>query len=46
MALNSTATLLTINLKTVAEAAEWLRAKGVEHYPDSEFTWKHARGFE
>ena len=33
-------------LKTLAEAAEWLRAKAVEHYPDSEFTRKHARGFE
>jgi hypothetical protein len=31
---------------TLAEDAEWLRASAVEHYPDSEFARKHARGFE
>ncbi len=31
---------------TLAEAAEWLRATAVEHYPDSEFAEKYARGFE
>jgi hypothetical protein len=31
---------------TFAEAAEWLRAKAVEHYPGSKFAEKHARGFE
>jgi hypothetical protein len=31
---------------TLAQAAEWLRASAVEHYPDSEFARKHARGFE
>ena len=31
---------------TLAQAAEWLRASAVEHYPDSEFAKKHARGFE
>jgi hypothetical protein len=30
----------------LSKAAEWLRAKAVEHYPDSEFARKHARGFE
>jgi hypothetical protein len=31
---------------TLAAAAEWLRASAVEHYPDSEFARKHARGFK
>jgi hypothetical protein len=31
---------------TLAEAAEWLRANAVEHYPDSAFAEKYARGFE
>jgi hypothetical protein len=31
---------------TLAQAAEWLRASVVEHYPDSESAGNHARGFE
>jgi hypothetical protein len=31
---------------TLAEAVEWLRANAVQHYPDSAFAEKHARGFE
>jgi hypothetical protein len=31
---------------TLAEAAEWLRANAVQHYPDSAFAEKYARGFE
>jgi hypothetical protein len=33
-------------IATFADAAEWLRAKTVEHYPDSIFGRKYARGFE
>lgn len=35
-----------VQVATLAEAAEWLRAKAVEHYPDSVFAKKYRRGFE
>jgi hypothetical protein len=28
-------------VKTMAEAAAWLRDQACQHYPDSEFAWKY-----
>ena len=33
-------------LMSLAEAADWLRSKAIELYPNSEFAKAHRRGFE